>query len=256
MLFSVKMRAAQGGAHEKGGRHISGAERILSEPGLEKTILGMLERARTHQRGKADFISIRVEEVKNEDIVYKPLLSMESFEAANVAEGHAVALAELKKAGVTNMAAQNGIAALLSLPDSLRGAMIFDAFSGKRLDGLGQRGVRVSKMDCADSADYEADLERRGLSGEHVREALVLASKVAGADEIIAELCWSDDPDYVTGYVASSKFGYKRIPVMKEMGSPVGGRIFFVKEGTELNKLCSYLQEQAVLISLGGNDDV
>ena len=95
MLFSVKMRAAQGGAHEKGGRHISGAERILSEPGLEKTVLGMLDRARTHQRGKADFISIRIEEVKNEDIVYKPLLSMESFEAADVAEGHAIALARV-----------------------------------------------------------------------------------------------------------------------------------------------------------------
>lgn len=256
MLFSVKMRAAQGGAHEKGGRHISGAERILSEPGLEKTVLSMLERARTHQRGKADFISIRIEEVKNEDIAYKPLLPMESFEAADVSEGHAVAIAELEKAGVTRAAAQNGISALLSLPDSLRGAMIFDAVSGKRLDGLGQRGVRVSKMDCADSADYEADLERRGLSGEHVREALVLASKVAGADDIIAELCWSDDPDYVTGYVASSKFGYKRIPVMKEMGSPVGGRIFFVKEGTDLNSLCSYLQEQAVLISLGGEENV
>lgn len=84
----------------------------------------------------------------------------------------------------------------------------------------------------------------------------MLASKVAGADDIIAELCWSDDPDYVTGYVASSKFGYKRIPVMKEMGSPVGGRIFFVKEGTDLNSLCSYLQEQAVLISLGGEENV
>lgn len=256
MLFSVKMRAAQGGAHEKGGRHISGAERILSEPSLEKTVLGMLDRARTHQRGKADFISIRIEEVKDEDIAYKPLLSMESFEAADVAAGHAVAIEELQKAGVTNSAAQKGIAALLSLPDSLRGAMIFDAVSGKRMDELGKRGVRVSKMDCADSADYEADLARRGLMGEHVREALVLASKVAGADDILAELCWSDDPDYVTGYVASSKFGYKRIPVMKEKGSPVGGRIFFVREATDINKLCAYLQEQAVLITLGGENIV
>ena len=27
-LYSVRMRAAQGGPHEKGGHHISGAERI------------------------------------------------------------------------------------------------------------------------------------------------------------------------------------------------------------------------------------
>ncbi len=256
MLFSIKMRAAQGGAHEKGGRHISGAERILSESGLEKAVLSMLDRARKHERGRADFINIRVEEVKNEDVIYRQLLSMESLEAANVAEGHAKALAELEKTGVTKESAQKGMAALMALPDSLRGAMVFDAISGERLDGKGQRGVRVSKMDCADSKHYETDLQKRGLAGEHVREALVLASKVAGADDIIAELCWSDDPGYVTGYVASSSRGYKRIPVMKEMGSPVGGRIFFVKKGTELNKLCSYLQEQAVLITLGGDDNV
>ena len=28
-LYSVRMRAAQGGPHEKGGHHISGAERIV-----------------------------------------------------------------------------------------------------------------------------------------------------------------------------------------------------------------------------------
>jgi len=256
MLFSVKMRAAQGGAHEKGGRHISGAERILGENVLEKTVLEMLRRAREHQRGKADFISIKLEEVKMEDIVYKPLLSMESFAANSVAEGHAVALQELEKAGVTKLAAQKGIEALLALPDSLRGAMLVDAVSGKRIDAFGNRGVRVSKMDCANPAYYEADLCRRGLSGEHVREALVLASKVAGAEEILAELCWSDDPDYVTGYVASGKLGYKRIPVMKELGSPVGGRIFFVKPQAELEKLCAYLQEQVVLMKPEGEENV
>lgn len=62
------------------------------------------------------------------------LLPMESFEAADVSEGlHAVAITE-RKAGVTRAAAQNGISALLSLPDSLRGAMIFVTVSGKRLD--------------------------------------------------------------------------------------------------------------------------
>ena len=36
MLYSVKMRSAQGGPHEQGGRHISGAERILSEEKIEQ----------------------------------------------------------------------------------------------------------------------------------------------------------------------------------------------------------------------------
>ena len=39
MLYSVKMRSAQGGPHEQGGRHISGAERILSEEKIEQAIV-------------------------------------------------------------------------------------------------------------------------------------------------------------------------------------------------------------------------
>lgn len=35
------------------------------------------------------------------------------------------------------------------------------------------------------------------MAGEHAREALVLASKVASAAGTVAELCWSDDPDDV-----------------------------------------------------------
>ena len=41
MLYSVKMRSAQGGPHEQGGRHISGAERILSEEKIEQAIVAM-----------------------------------------------------------------------------------------------------------------------------------------------------------------------------------------------------------------------
>lgn len=248
MLFSVKMRSAQGGAHEKGGRHISGAERILKPEDVETAVLAMLKRAREHERGRADFISIKVEEIKPEEIRYKPLLSMESFCADSVAAGHAVALSELKKAGVSQAAAQKGMALLLALPDSMRGAMLVDAGTGKRVDDTGNRGVRVTKMDCDNAAGYEASLQAKGLVGEHVREALVLASKVASAKDVVAELCWSDDPNYVTGYVASEQGGYKRIPVMKEMGNPVGGRIFFVQSGADIAKVREYLENQVVLI--------
>ena len=54
-----------------------------------------------------------------------------------------------------------------------------------------------------------------------------MASKVASAVGVVAELCWSDDPEYVSFYVASAKYGYKRIPVLKEYGNPIGGRVFF-----------------------------
>ena len=215
MLYSVKMRSAQGGPHEQGGRHISGAERILSEEKIEQAIVAMLRRAQKHQRGMA---------------------------------GRKAAVEELVKAGVSTEAAAVGISSIINLQDSMRGAMLLDADTGLRVDSLGERGVRVSKMDCDNSERYEARLLEKGLLGDHVREALVLASKVASAVGIVAELCWSDDPEYVTGYVASAKYGYKRIPVMKEYGNPIGGRVFFVEQGTDVQKLITYLQDQVVLI--------
>ena len=34
MVYSIRMRSAQGGPHEQGGSHISGAERLVSESDL------------------------------------------------------------------------------------------------------------------------------------------------------------------------------------------------------------------------------
>ncbi len=248
MLYSVKMRSAQGGAHEKGGRHISGAERILPAEQLDYAVLSMLHRAREHERGCADFISLRVEEVKKDDVVYKKLLPVSSCKADTVLEGRCAALTELVRAGVSETAAGQGMLLLEGLKDSMRGAMVLDAVSGERIDGMGERGIRASKMDCVSGQEYELMLKKRGLSGEHVREALVLASKVAGAEGIVAELCWSDDPYYVTGYVASPLYGYRRIPVLKKAGSGIGGRVFFVRPGTDITKLRQYMEEQVVMV--------
>ena len=110
------------------------------------------------------------------------------------------------------------------------------------------RGVRCSCMDCEDTCAYEAQMGAKGLGGEHPREALILASKVAAAPGTVAELCWSDDPFYVTGYVGSPKFGYGRITVMKEKGDPIGGRVFFVKHGMDMDRYVEYMQHQTVLV--------
>ena len=53
------MRSSLGGSHGVGGRHISGAERIVPEDGLEEQVIAMLRRARTHERGRADFIQVK-----------------------------------------------------------------------------------------------------------------------------------------------------------------------------------------------------
>jgi 6-carboxyhexanoate--CoA ligase len=256
VLYSLKMRAAQGGPHEKGGRHISGSERIIEKGAVNDEVLAMLERAKNHQRGEADFISIKVELIKKEQIQYRQLLAFSECRAASVEEGRKVALQELEAAGVTSVAARKGLQAIAALPDSMRGAMLVNAVTGARMDRLGVRGVRVTNMDVDDAEKFSTALAQHGLQGDHVREALVLASKVAGGEGVVAELCWSDDPLYVTGYVGSAKNGYRRIPVLKKLHDGVGGRVFFVRPEADVPALIQYLQEQVIFIRTGESSDV
>ena len=243
------MRSAQGGAHEAGGRHISGAERIVSQDKVQQTTNDMLERAFSHTRGKADFINIVVENIGSHQVTEVPLLSVGTVPGDNVAAGHAAAEEALLQAGVHLLAVQSGMKALLSLADSMGGAMLFCAVTGTRLDDTGVRGVRVSRMDIADEQGFVAMLRERGIHNTHVREALVLASKVAAAPGMVAELCWSDDPEYTTGYVASSA-GYVRIPHCKPFGSSLGGRVFFVQPDADLDVVIDYLRHQPVIVRL------
>ena len=48
-------------------------------------------------------------------------------------------------------------------------------------------------------------LRELGIFHRRVIDAIAIASKVADKNETIAELCWSDDTEYTTGYVASKK---------------------------------------------------
>ena len=234
----------------RGGRHISGAERIVPEDGLEEQVIAMLRRARTHERGRADFIQVKVEEIKEKDIMTCPLIPVYQMDTRTKSEGRKAAKKELLRIGVSKAAVESAFRELESLTDSMRGAIVMDAVTGERLDDRAERGVRCSNMDCEDTALYEARMAEKGLGGDHPREALVLASKVAYGPGTVAELCWSDDPDYVTGYVGSKKFGYGRITVMKDMGDPVGGRVFFVEHGTDVERYDDYMQNQVVLVRM------
>ena len=60
-LYSVRMRAAQGGPHENGGHHISGAERIVTLNQVGSIAQSLAERALHHSKGTADFINITVD---------------------------------------------------------------------------------------------------------------------------------------------------------------------------------------------------
>jgi 6-carboxyhexanoate--CoA ligase len=108
-------------------------------------------------------------------------------------------------------------------------------------------------MDAATQLNITGLLAKKGLANDHVREAMILATKVAAAQGMVAELCWSDDPEYTAGYVASGK-GYFRFPHLKEYGNPVGGRVFFVDPAVDIEALTDYLEKQPVLVINGDRE--
>ena len=144
----------------------------------------------------------------------------------------------LQGPNISKAAVHKAISLLKGLDKSMRGAMLVDTITGERLD-TGDRGVRVSHMDSFDS--YALG------DNEHMREALVLASKVQSADGIVGEICWSDDPDYTVGYVACNGV-YHRIPNMKKLGSNRGGRVFFVRSNIDSESVIEYLERAPVLV--------
>ena len=237
-LYSVRMRAAQGGPHEKGGHHISGAERIVKLEEVGAIAQSLANRALHHSKGTADFINITVDLIPPEKIRYIDCLKVEEHKTSSISESHQLATDLLQGPNISETAVQKAISLLKGLDKSMRGAMLVDAITGARLD-TGDRGVRVSHMDSFDSHALG--------DNEHMREALVLASKVQSADGIVGELCWSDDPDYTVGYVACNGV-YHRIPNMKELGSNIGGRVFFVRSNIDSESVIEYLERAPVLV--------
>ena len=237
-LYSVRMRAAQGGPHENGGHHISGAERIVKLEEVGAIAQSLAERALHHSKGTADFINITVDLIPPEKISYIDCLKVEEHKTGSIPESHQLATELLQGTTITETAVRKAISMLKSLDTSMRGAMLVDATSGERLDE-GNRGVRVSHMDSFDSHALG--------DNEHMREALVLASKVQSADGVVGELCWSDDPDYTVGYVACNGV-YHRLPHMKELGSDIGGRVFFVQSDIDSESVIEYLESAPVLV--------
>lgn len=270
-LFCVKMRASAAGAH------VSGAERIVPAARVPEVAAALAARALAHPKGAPDDIRIRVEPAG--EPLRIPALPVATERTATAAEGLARAAELLAADGVSRVPE---IMALFRDTYAMRGAMLLDADTLERLEPDRARGVRATRMDaapegpgpCAAPAAPEgsgpcaaptapggsgpcAASEAPGGSGalprplakNHFSEALVLASKVQAAPGIVAEICVSDDPDYVTGYVASRSLGYRRITTIKERGDPSGGRIFLFRGPRSLVPDCiRFLQEHSVLV--------
>jgi 6-carboxyhexanoate--CoA ligase len=252
-LYSLRMHGT------RDGRHLSGAERLVTAEELPRAGRELLRRALEHPRGRADALRLTAEEIPPEAVRYGRLPDLRTLPVADYRSGRRRAAELLLAAGVGRPAAEQAMTALAAGPGpggcSMRGAMLVDAASGERLEADRARGVRASRMDLTRAA--ESQLRRRlarvGLDNPHVREALVLAAKVLAAPGIVAELCWSDDPDYTAGYVAAPELGYLRLPHLKPAGEERGGRAFFWRPGAAtLAETVDFLERQVLLIDTLG----
>jgi len=252
-IYSVRMRAAQSGPHEKGGKHISGGEQLSTYENLKNSVNTLLEKGLSHSRGNPDFMQIQFELI-NEPIKKLKPLPIGTNEVESVEEGQSVARMLLEKAGVPAESIEQAYKKITEYSE-LRGAILLNIRSGLRIDGRNAKGIRVSRMDWL-TTNFEkwADHYKMPRS-QRVKEALVLATKVSAHPATVAELCWSDDPEYITGYVASKKQGYQRITKLKKYGDECGCRIFFVDGLSDLHSYINYLEKQPIFVQWGEDDE-
>ncbi|KIH77192.1 hypothetical protein GFER_08165 [Geoalkalibacter ferrihydriticus DSM 17813] len=237
------------------GAHLSGGERLVPAGEVEQAAAMLVRRALAHPRGRAQTLRLAVDLVGAAQVVRGRLPDVRTVCVADFHAGRDLAIELLQRSGVSEAAARGALAQLVrgGAPEgkSMRGAMLVGARDGRRYEPDAGRGVRVTRMDlsAAAQARLRAGLAHYALDSIHVREALVLAAKVLAAPGMLAELCWSDDPDYTTGYVASPALGYVRISELKPRGDERGGRAFFVDEqAVHFSDLISFLEQQVFLV--------
>jgi 6-carboxyhexanoate--CoA ligase len=253
LFYSIRMRATAG------NQHVSGAERIVSSKMIVDTVQSLVTRARG-KKFTPEQIVIKIENLGTTPIRPLTALDVITLNAPDITMGRAGASRILQSLDISERAVLAAINHLCSgaAPSgrNMRGAMIIDAQNGKRLEPDQERGIRASRFDWTDEAleSITRKLAEIGLKHYRTHEALALATKVAHAPGIVAELCWSDEPDYTAGYVASRKIGYVRFPVLKLNGDSRGGRAFFVnRNDLDLCRFINYLQTEVVFIADSGD---
>ena len=216
-LYSIRMRAS---FRE---RHVSGAERIVPYDRIDAIVRELVVRARDREI-EPDRIIMSVDPLGDASPRHLAGLDVTTLDTPDHRTGREYAARVLKLAGVSEQAVAAALKHISSgaAPSgaNMRGAMIMDAVTGERLEPDQERGIRSSRFDWTDDALQSATQQLAGIGLTHhrTREALALATKVAHAPGMVAELCWSDEPDYTAGYVASLGTGYVRFPFLKQHG--------------------------------------
>jgi len=245
-MWSVRMRASKTAGSQE--IHISGAEGLYEFPEVDKVTKEYFLRAISHPKGRPDKVVVTVEMVKRKPLVAS-VLSVSTVRCGSPDAAVDVIRRLLSDAGVSFKAIRGGIRVVTTGP-AMSGAALTLAGSGRRVEPDRKRGIRVSRLgiDRDSEKSLSRRLARRGINTTTVREAIILASKVASCRGVMAELCVSDDPDYTTGYVASKAFGYVRIPNIKRKRNLSGGRVFFIDERADVKRIIEYLEKTPVLV--------
>lgn len=242
-LYSVKMRASSD------GHHISGAESMCAWHQVRRVAEKYFERALSHPKGFPSEVNIKVNPVLREPVRVRAL----QVTTVN-ASSHRMARQFIREAliglGISRLAVRKALGIAFS-ETVMRGAAVMTALSGRRLDPDRKRGIRATELGITGRAllTLTRRLESVHLNTDTVKEALMVATKIASFGDVVAELCVSDDPDYTTGYIASHRTGYVRVPHMKLKGQRCGGRVIFVREETDVAGMSDFLEKTPVLLS-------
>ena len=146
-IYSIRMRAS------KNNEHISGAERIASASDMHKTVSDLINRALLHEIGEPDEINISIESLKQEKIKKIKALNITTILVDDYKKGRLCASKLLELIGVKKRAIKMAMDYMAkgASPDkkNMRGAMIIDYKTGKRIEPDRYRGIRASRMDIA-----------------------------------------------------------------------------------------------------------
>lgn len=244
-MWSVRMRASinKDGLEE----HISGAEGIFNIDEIESYIKKFYKRAMEHPKGIPDKIVVTIEKLK-EPIQTVRALNVKTIFCEDPEEAYQFLKENIIKLGISEEALNTAWNTIRY--NKMRGATVIDAKSGVPLEPDKERGVRVSRIQMDKRRKSQVLKKIKNLTSQphRVIEALSIASKVASLNEVIAEICVSDNPDYTTGYLSSKDLGYLRIMNIKKEGEKIGGRAFFVKTPLNIEKLIYYLEKTPVIV--------
>ncbi|MGB9874420.1 MAG: 6-carboxyhexanoate--CoA ligase, partial [Hydrogenobacter sp.] len=154
-MLSVRMRA------ELDGKHVSGAERVITDHHLKKVVLELLKRPKRY-----DKIVITVERVDNiETIPYS--LPIKSYDFESVEQAHNFVVEKLKEMGIGEDLVRKALKLLTEGPNpkggNMRGAVLMDVKSGERLEPDQERGIRTSRIDWRNRSAVKEALKERGI---------------------------------------------------------------------------------------------